>query len=40
MQCVTYYNTLGMSSTVPFEGINVAVITHADGTRTVVKMVR
>lgn len=40
VQCVTYYNTLGMSSTVPFEGINVAVITHADGTRTVVKMVR
>lgn len=40
VQRVTYYNTLGMSSTEPFEGINVAVITHVDGTRTVVKMVK
>ncbi len=37
---VVYYNALGMSSTVPFEGINVVVATHADGTRTVVKTVK
>lgn len=37
---VVYYNALGMSSTVPFEGINLVVTTHADGTRTVVKTVK
>ena len=38
--CVTYYNTLGMPSSVPHPGINIVVTDYSDGSRTTSKVVR
>ncbi len=40
VQKVTYYNTAGVSSSTPFDGLNVVVTVKADGTRQVTKMVK
>lgn len=37
---VTYYNLLGVSSDSPFEGVNVAVTTYTDGTKSSKKIVK
>ena len=37
---VIYYNTLGMSSKTPFEGINIVVTRYSDGTTSTAKVVR
>ena len=37
---VIYYNTLGMSSKTPFDGINIVVTRYSDGTTTTTKVVR
>ncbi|MBR1935821.1 MAG: hypothetical protein IJ835_07215 [Muribaculaceae bacterium] len=37
---VEYYNTAGLKSDVPFDGINIVVTTHADGTVSTVKRLK
>ena len=37
---VIYYNTLGMESKTPFDGINIVVTRYSDGTTTTTKVVR
>ena len=37
VKSVTYYNTLGMASNVPFAGMNVVVTTYTDGSKRTVK---
>ena len=40
VQSVIYYNTLGIESTTPFEGVNIVVTTFTDGTKAVVKVIK
>ncbi|MBR1934468.1 MAG: hypothetical protein IJ835_00260, partial [Muribaculaceae bacterium] len=37
---VKYVNSAGLTSNVPFDGLNIVVTTHADGSTTVVKQLR
>ena len=37
---VTYVNALGMKSNTPFQGVNIVITEHGDGTRTVAKTVK
>lgn len=40
VKSVRYYNTLGIESTTPFEGVNIIVTTFTDGTKAVVKVIK
>lgn len=40
VKMVRYYNTLGVESTTPFDGVNIIVTTFTDGTRAVVKAIK
>ena len=40
VQSVMYYNTVGMASTQPWSGVNIAVTRYADGTSSTTKVVR
>lgn len=40
VKSVTYYNTLGIESSTPFEGINIIVTTFTDGTQATTKAIR
>lgn len=40
VKSVRYYNTLGIESTTPFEGVNIIVTTYSDGTTSVEKTLR
>lgn len=37
---VKYYNTLGVASSTPFEGVNIVVTTYTDGTHSSVKVIK
>ena len=37
---VKYYNTLGVASSTPFEGINIVVTTYTDGTHSSAKVIK
>ncbi|MBR5118644.1 MAG: hypothetical protein IK100_08375 [Muribaculaceae bacterium] len=40
VKSVRYYNTLGVESTTPFEGVNIIVTTFTDGTQTTTKAIK
>lgn len=40
VQAVKYYNTLGVASDAPFDGINIVVTTYTDGTKSSVKVIK
>ena len=40
VKSVRYYNTLGVESNTPFDGVNVIVTTFTDGTRSTVKVIK
>ena len=40
IESVTYYNVSGHSSDKPFEGVNIVVTRHADGTVSTAKVIR
>ncbi len=40
VKSVRYYNTLGIESTTPFQGVNIIVTTFTDGTRATVKAIK
>lgn len=40
VKMVRYYNTLGVESATPFQGVNIIVTTFTDGTRAVVKAIK